>query len=43
MIRDEEIEKNPMDGAQAPIVPDRALPVLDVDQLRALLATPKAQ
>lgn len=37
MQREEEIEKNPMDGAQAPIVPEEPLPVLEIDQLRTLL------
>lgn len=37
LLREEEIEKNPMDGAQAPIVPEEPVPVLEEDQLRALI------
>ncbi|MCW2496438.1 tyrosine-type recombinase/integrase [Jatrophihabitans sp.] len=37
MLREEEIDKNPMDGAQAPIVPEQPVPVLEVEQLRAVL------
>jgi integrase/recombinase XerC len=37
LVREEEIDKNPMDGAQAPIVPEAPVPVLEVEQLRALI------
>jgi site-specific recombinase XerD len=39
MVREEEIVRSPMEGAQAPIVPEQPLPVLEVEQLRALLDT----
>jgi site-specific recombinase XerD len=42
MAREEEIDKNPMDGAQAPLVPEVPVPVLDLEQLRALLDTCKS-
>jgi site-specific recombinase XerD len=41
MVREEEIDRNPMGGAQPPIVPEQPVPVLEVAQLRALLATCK--
>jgi integrase/recombinase XerC len=41
MIREEEIATNPMDGAEAPIVPEQPVPVLDVGHIRALLNTCK--
>jgi hypothetical protein len=37
MLREEEIDRNPMVGAEAPIVPEEPTPVLEVGQLRALL------
>jgi integrase/recombinase XerC len=42
MLREEEIAKNPMDGATGPIVPEEALPVLEIEELRTLLAACKA-
>lgn len=41
LVREEEIERNPMDGAEAPIVPEQPVPVLSVPQIRALLDTCK--
>jgi integrase/recombinase XerC len=41
MVREDEIATNPMDGAEAPIVPEQPVPVLDVEQIRALLETCK--
>lgn len=37
LVREEEIEKNPMAGAEAPLVPEQPTPVLEVEQLRALI------
>lgn len=37
LVREEEIEQNPMLGAEAPIVPEQPVPVLEIEQLRALL------
>ena len=37
LLREEEVERNPMDGALPPIVPEQPVPVLTVEQLRALL------
>lgn len=37
LVREEEIERNPMEGAVGPIVPEQPVTVLDVDQMRALL------
>lgn len=37
LLREEEIERNPMVGAEAPIVPEQPVEVLEVDQMRALL------
>jgi integrase/recombinase XerC len=39
MVREDEIATNPMEGAEAPIVPEQPVPVLDVEQVRALLGT----
>jgi site-specific recombinase XerD len=41
MLREEEIDRNPMDGVEAPMVPEQPVPVLEVEQLRALLAACK--
>ncbi|MGN6607778.1 MAG: tyrosine-type recombinase/integrase [Jatrophihabitans sp.] len=41
LLREEEIERNPMDGALPPIVPEQPVPVLTVEQIRALLETCK--
>lgn len=41
LVREEEIEKNPMDGAPAPLVPEQPIPVLEVEQLRALVESCK--
>jgi site-specific recombinase XerD len=38
MVREDEIATNPMDGAEAPIVPEQPVPVLADEQVRALLA-----
>src|SRR4051794_20792797 len=35
--REEEVERNPMVGAVPPLVPEQPVPVLTVDELRALL------
>ena len=40
-MREEEIERNPMHGAEAPIVPEQPVPVLELEQLRALLDSGK--
>jgi len=37
LVREDEIGANPMAGAEAPIVPEQPVDVLDVEQLRALL------
>jgi integrase/recombinase XerC len=37
MVLEDEIERDPMAGAVAPIVPEQPVDVLDVDQLRTLL------
>ncbi|MGI8679000.1 MAG: tyrosine-type recombinase/integrase [Jatrophihabitans sp.] len=37
LLHEEEIEKNPMDGAKTPIVPEVPVPLLEIEQLRALL------
>lgn len=37
LMNEEEIERNPMIGASSPIVPEQPVPVLDIEQLRALL------
>jgi site-specific recombinase XerD len=37
MLREEEIDRSPMEGMDAPIVPEQPIPVLEVEQLRALL------
>jgi site-specific recombinase XerD len=37
MLREEEIDRSPMDGMDAPIVPEQPVPVLEVEQMRALL------
>jgi site-specific recombinase XerD len=37
LVREEEIDTNPMTGAQAPIVPEEPVQVLEVDQLRAMI------
>jgi len=37
LVREEEIDRNPMLGAEAPIVPEQPVAVLAVEQLRALL------
>jgi integrase/recombinase XerC len=42
LVREEEITINPMTGAEAPIVPEQPIPVLEVEQLRTLLDTCKA-
>src|SRR5687768_11320263 len=36
-VHEDEVERSPMTGMQAPNVPDQRTPVLDSDQLRALL------
>jgi integrase len=41
LMREEEIDRNPMDGAEGPIVPEQQVPVLELDQLRALLESCK--
>jgi integrase/recombinase XerC len=41
LVREEEIDTNPMTGAQAPIVPEEPVQVLEVDQLRALIDSAK--
>jgi site-specific recombinase XerD len=41
LVREEEIEKNPMDGAQAPVVPEQPVAVLEVVQLQALVGSCK--
>lgn len=41
LVREEEIDRSPMDGVEAPIVPDQPVPVLEVEQIRALLDTCK--
>jgi integrase/recombinase XerC len=41
MVREDEITINPMTGLEAPIVPEQPVPVLDVEQMRAVLATCK--
>src|SRR4051794_15589855 len=43
LMREDEIAKNPMDGAEAPIVPEAPTPVLEVEQLRALIAGRKGK
>jgi integrase/recombinase XerC len=37
MVREEEIELNPMAGAEAPIVPEQPVPVLEVEHMRNLV------
>jgi integrase/recombinase XerC len=37
LAREEEIERNPMDGAVGPIVPEQPVPVLATEQMRAVL------
>lgn len=37
LLHEEEIARNPMEGAQAPIVPEQPVPLLNVPQLWALL------
>ena len=41
LVREEEVERNPMDGALPPLVPEQPVPVLTVEQLRALLVACK--
>jgi integrase/recombinase XerC len=41
MVREDEVGTNPMVGAEAPIVPEQPVPVLDIEQIRALLDTCK--
>lgn len=41
LVREAEIDTNPMEGAEAPIVPEQPIPVLEIDQLRSLLDTCK--
>lgn len=41
LTREEEIDRNPMDGAEAPLVPEQPVPVLEVEQLRALVESCK--
>jgi hypothetical protein len=41
--RGEEIERNPMEGAQAPIVPEQPVEVIEFEQLRALIDGCKGQ
>jgi site-specific recombinase XerD len=37
MVREEEVDRSPMDGMEAPIVPEQPVPVLDVEVIRKLL------
>jgi integrase/recombinase XerC len=37
LVREEEIDRSPMEGAEAPMVPEQPVPVLEVEQLRAVL------
>jgi integrase len=39
MVREEEIAANPMAGAEAPLGPEQSVPVLTVEQMRAILDT----
>ena len=39
MLREDEITVNPMVGLEAPIVPEQPVPVLEVEQMRAVLKT----
>ena len=39
MVREDEITVNPMVGLEAPIVPEQPVPVLEVEQMRAVLKT----
>ncbi len=39
MVREEELDRSPMDRMRAPAVPEQPVPVLTDDQLRALLGT----
>ena len=41
LVREEELDRNPMDGAVGPIVPEQPVPVLDIEQMRAVLDTCK--
>jgi site-specific recombinase XerC len=41
LVHEEEIERNPMDGAIGPIVPEQPVPVLAIEEMRALLDTCK--
>jgi integrase/recombinase XerC len=41
LVREEEVDRNPMDGAEPPIVPEQPVPLLDLEQMRALLDTCK--
>ncbi|MDP9092271.1 MAG: tyrosine-type recombinase/integrase, partial [Actinomycetota bacterium] len=42
LVREEEISANPMAGADAPIVPEQPVPVLTMEQMRAVLDSCKA-
>ncbi|WP_232303740.1 site-specific integrase [Pseudofrankia sp. DC12] len=39
LIAEDEIERSPLDRMRPPVVPDKPVPVLEDDQIRALLAT----
>ncbi len=39
LVREEEMSRSPLDGMKAPAVPEQPVPVLTLDQIRALLAT----
>jgi site-specific recombinase XerD len=41
LVLEEEIDRNPMDGAVAPMVPEQPVPVLTLEELRALIDTCK--
>jgi site-specific recombinase XerD len=41
LVREEEVDRNPMTGALPPIVPEQPVPVLTLEQLRSLLETCK--
>jgi integrase/recombinase XerC len=42
LVREEEIDRSPVDGAHGPIVPEQPVPVLEVGQLRRLLDSCKS-
>ncbi|SDD94663.1 tyrosine-type recombinase/integrase [Actinokineospora iranica] len=43
LVNEDEIDRSPMDKTRAPIVPEQSIPIVTIDQMRALLETCKGK